>query len=52
MGHNERIPKRKAHSSVCHEKKLESAYTSSLTAHLKALEQKEENSPREVEGRK
>jgi hypothetical protein len=27
-------------------KKLESAYTSSLTAHLKALEQKEENSPK------
>jgi hypothetical protein len=25
-------------------KKLEKAYTSSLTAHLKALEQKEENS--------
>jgi hypothetical protein len=27
-------------------KKLERAYTSSLTAHLKALEQKEENSPK------
>ena len=26
--------------------KLERAYTSSLTAHLKALEQKEENSPK------
>ena len=28
-------------------KKLETAYTSSLTAHLKALEQKEANIPRE-----
>ena len=27
-------------------KKLERAYTSSLTAHLKALEQKETNSPK------
>jgi hypothetical protein len=27
-------------------KKLERAYTSSLTAHLKALEQKEANSPK------
>jgi hypothetical protein len=27
-------------------KKLEGAYTSSLTAHLKALEQKEANSPK------
>jgi hypothetical protein len=27
-------------------KKLDSAYTSSLTAHLKALEQKEANSPK------
>jgi hypothetical protein len=27
-------------------KKLEKAYTSSLTAHLKALEQKESNSPK------
>ena len=28
-------------------KKLESAFTSSLTAHLKALEQKEANTPKE-----
>ena len=28
------------------ERKLEGAYTSSLTAHLKALEQKEANSPK------
>jgi hypothetical protein len=33
-------------------KKLERAYTISLTAHLKALEQKEANSPKRVEGRK
>jgi hypothetical protein len=35
--HNENNTKRKTHSS---EKKLKNAYTSSLTAHLKALEQK------------
>jgi hypothetical protein len=29
-------------------KKLERAYTSSLTAHLKALEQKEANTPRGI----
>jgi hypothetical protein len=33
-------------------KKLERAYTISLTEHLKALEQKEEIHPRGVEGRK
>ena len=33
-------------------KKLERAYTSSLTTHLKALEQKEANSPRGVDSRK
>jgi hypothetical protein len=33
-------------------KKLERAYTSSLTAHLKALEKKEENLPRAGDGRK
>jgi hypothetical protein len=31
---------------------LERAYTSSLTAHLNALEQKEANAPRGVESRK
>ena len=46
MGHNESSPKRKTHSSECLQKKLERAYTSSLTAHLKALEQKEANSPK------
>ena len=43
MGHNESISKRKTHSS---KKKLESAHTSILTTHLKALEQKEANSPK------
>ena len=44
MGHNESSPKRKTHSSECLQKETERAYTSSLTAHLKALEQKEANS--------
>jgi hypothetical protein len=44
MGHNESSPKRKTHSSECHQKKLETSHTSSLTAHLKVLEQKETNS--------
>jgi hypothetical protein len=46
MGHNESIPKRKLIALSTPEKKLERAYTSSLTAHLKALEQKETNSPK------
>ena len=46
MGHNEGSPERKTHSPECSKEKLERAYTSSLTAHLKALEQKEENSPK------
>jgi hypothetical protein len=51
MGHNESSPKRKTHTSECLQrktktKKLKSAYTSSFTAHLKALEQKEANSPK------
>jgi hypothetical protein len=33
-------------------KKLERAYTTSLTAHLKALEEKEAKHPREVDSRK
>jgi hypothetical protein len=43
MGHNESISKRKTHSPECLQKKLERAYTSSLTAHLEALELKEAN---------
>jgi hypothetical protein len=47
MGHNESSPKRKTHSSrSAFKKKLGTAYTGSLTAHLQVLEQKEENSPR------
>jgi hypothetical protein len=33
-------------------KKLERTYTSSLTAYLRAIEQKEAISPRELDGRK
>jgi hypothetical protein len=33
-------------------KKLERAYTSSLTVHLKDLEQKEANTPKRVDSRK
>jgi hypothetical protein len=40
----ESIPKRKTHSSEYHQKETgERAYTRSLTAHLKMLEQKEAN---------
>ena len=46
MGHNESSAKRKTHSSSASKKKLERAYTSTLTAHLKALEQKEANTPK------
>jgi hypothetical protein len=62
MGHNESSPKRKTHSSECHQNKnknnkkqtnkkqkqqqLERAYISSLIAHLEALERKEANSPK------
>ena len=44
MGHSENISKRIALSAS--KKKLERAHTSSLTTHLKALEKKEENSPK------
>jgi len=46
MRHNESCSKGKAHNSECLRKKQERAYISSLTAHLKALEQKEANTPR------
>ena len=46
MEHNESSAKRKTYSSECPQKKMERAYTSSLTAHLKALEQKEANTPK------
>jgi ribosomal protein S20 len=44
MGNNESIPKRKTLNTT--KKKLNRAYTSSLTTHLKSLEQKEANSPK------
>jgi hypothetical protein len=40
------IPKRKTHSSECLQKKLERVYTSSLISLLRALNQKEGNSPK------
>ena len=43
MGHIESISKRKTHSSECLQKETRE---SNLTAHLKALEQKEANSPK------
>jgi hypothetical protein len=46
MGHNENSPKRKLIALSDSKKKLDRAYTSSLTAHLKTLEQKEANSPK------
>ena len=46
MGHNESIPMRKLIALSASKKKLERAHISSLTTHLKALEQKEANSPK------
>jgi hypothetical protein len=46
MGHNESSPKRKLIALSASKKKLERAHTSSLTTQLKALEQKEANSPK------
>jgi hypothetical protein len=44
MGYNESSAKRKIRSALV--KKLERSYTSNLTAHLRALEQKEANIPK------
>jgi hypothetical protein len=44
MGNNESSAKRSSASKT----KLEKAYTSSLTAHLKALEQKEADTPSRI----
>jgi hypothetical protein len=46
MGHNEGGPKGKLIALSASKKKLEREYTSSLTAHLEALELKEANSPK------
>jgi hypothetical protein len=46
MGHNEALLRGKLIALSASKKKLEKAYTSSLTTHLKALKQKETNSPK------
>ena len=46
MGHHESSSKSKVHSAKCQLKKTEKAYIGDLTAHLKALEKKEADSPR------
>jgi hypothetical protein len=47
---NQKNKKKQKPNKQTNKQKLE--YTSSLTAHLKALEQKEANSPRGVDSRK
>jgi hypothetical protein len=49
MGHNESIAKREVYSTNAFIKKLEIFHTSDLTAHLKALEQKEANTSKKKE---
>ena len=46
MGHNESRVRGKLIALCASQKKAERAYSSSLTAHLKALGQKEPNKPR------
>jgi hypothetical protein len=46
MRHNESCPKKKLIALSATKKKLERAYTSILTAHLKSLELKEVNLPK------
>jgi hypothetical protein len=46
MGHNEVVLRRKLIALSAYKKKLERAHTSKLIAHLKALEQKEANTPK------
>jgi hypothetical protein len=47
MGHNESSAKRKVHSTKGPgKKKLERSYTNNLTTQLRAIEQKEANSPK------
>ena len=46
MGHNENGAKRELIALSAYKKKLERVYTSNLTAHLKAVEQKEAISPK------
>jgi hypothetical protein len=47
MGHNESSGRRKTHALSDSKKKMGRAYSSSLIAHLKALEQKEANTQEE-----
>jgi hypothetical protein len=46
MGHKKAVVRGKLIALSTSKKKLERAYTSSLTAHLKALEQEEANTPK------
>ena len=46
MGCNENSTKRKAHGTECFQKETGESYANSLTAHLKALEQKEADTPK------
>jgi hypothetical protein len=48
MGCHESSPKRNFIALNATKKKLKRAYTSSLTAHLEALELKEANSPKRI----
>jgi hypothetical protein len=52
MGHNEAFLGGKLKALSASKKKLERAYTSSLTTHLKALEKRKQINPRGVDSRK
>ena len=46
MEHNENSAKKKTQNTKCLHQEFGEIHTSSLTAHLKALEQKETNTPK------
>ena len=50
MRHNKSSPREKLIAMGATKKKLDKAYTSSLIAHLKTIEQKEANSPNRSRG--
>ena len=52
MGHNESSGRKKHIALTAFKKKLKRVYTSSLTVHLKALEEKKQIHPRGVDSRK
>ena len=52
MGHNETLLRGKLIALSASKNKLERTHTSRWTTHLKALEQKEENSSKRVNARK